>query len=80
MFKYFRKKLRIPDKELDDFLHNKSTSTKYYVEKTYLKNKVFLYLVLLRLNGVNLNAEFDQMIKDNFEKDENNKWKIKNLK
>lgn len=77
MFKKFRKELQISNEELDEFLHNKNASTKYYVEKSYLKNKAFLYLILLRLKGVNLNVFFDQIIKDNVIKDENKKWKIK---
>lgn len=77
MFKYFRKKLHINTQELDEFLHNKNTSTKYYVENTYLKNKVFLYLVLLRLKGVNINSFLDQVISENENFKDYKKWKTK---
>lgn len=75
MLKYFRKKLRIENQELDEFLHNKNTSTKYYVENSYLKNKTFLYLVLLRLKGVNINSFFDQVIENNENFRNYKKWK-----
>ena len=66
MLQIFRKKLNISSEELDTFLNNKNVSTKYYLEKKYLKNKVFLYLILLRLKGVNLNSFFDQTIQTTF--------------
>jgi hypothetical protein len=75
MLKYFRKKLRIENQELDEFLHNKNTSTKYYVENSYLKNKAILYLVLLRIKGVNINSFFDQVIEDNEKFKNYKKWK-----
>lgn len=66
MFRQFRKKLNISNEELDSFVGNQSVSSKYYLEKSYLTNKIFLYLVLLRLKGVNLNSFFDEVIKKDF--------------
>lgn len=71
MFKKYRKKLNISNDELDKFVGNHSVSSKYYLEKSYLTNKIFLYLVLLRLKGVNLNSFFDDVIKENFSKEKN---------
>lgn len=65
MLKKFRKQLGL-DAELDEFLDNKGASTKYYLEKSYLTNKIFRYLLLLRMKGVNLNALFDEEISTNF--------------
>ena len=65
MLEIFRKKKVIENEELDLFLDNKSVSTKYYVEKNYLNNKVFKYLLLLRYKGVNLNKFFDDEMQKN---------------
>lgn len=62
MLKNFRKQLRLDPKELDDFIDNKSVSTKYYIENTYRSNKLFKYLLFLRQKGVNLNKFFDDEI------------------
>ena len=71
MFKKYRKKLNISNDELDTFVGNQSVSSKYYLEKSYLTNKIFLYLVLLRMKGVNLNSFFDDVIKENFSEEKN---------
>lgn len=65
MLKFFRKKLRLDPEELDQFLDS-SSSTKYYLEKSYSDNKIFKYLLFLRIKGVNLNALFDEEIKKNY--------------
>jgi hypothetical protein len=65
MLKNFRKQLRLDPKELDDFIDNKSVSTKYYIENTYRSNKLFKYLLFLRQKGVNLNKFFDDEINNN---------------
>lgn len=62
MLKIFRKQLRLDPKELDEFIDNKSASTKYYIENTYRSNKLFKYLLFLRQKGVNLNKFFDEEI------------------
>jgi hypothetical protein len=72
MFKETRRKLNIDNKELDEFLGAK-VSTKYYLEKIYLKNKFVRYLIFFRIKGVNLNAFFDEIITNNFKNYK--KWK-----
>lgn len=64
MFKNYRKQLKLTNIELDTFVGNNSVSSKYYLERSYLTNKIFLYLVLLRIKGVNLNTFFDEVIRD----------------
>lgn len=64
MLKKFRKDLRLDPKELDTFVGTENVSTKYHIEKTYKKNKLFRYLLYLRTKGVNLNRFFDSEIKD----------------
>lgn len=66
MLKSFRKKFKIDNAELDSFLGNKSVSTKYYLDSKYRLNKMFKYFLLLRLKGMNLNAFFDEEIKQNY--------------
>lgn len=60
-----KKRLKISPKELDLFINAKGTSTKYYLENYYGKNKLFRYLLLLRLKGASLDKFFDRYIKEN---------------
>lgn len=65
MLKSLRKEFKINTKELDNFIKSKQLSTKYYLENSYRTNKLFRYLLFLRLKGVDLNKFFDSEIKDN---------------
>jgi len=65
MLYFQRKKLKINLKELDLFIKSDTPSTKYYIEKHYLENKFFRYLLLLRIKGSDLNNLFDEIIKQN---------------
>lgn len=58
-----RKELSIKPKELDAFISAKGTSTKYYLEDTYEKNKLFRYLLLLRIKGASIDKFLDNHIK-----------------
>lgn len=65
MLKTLRKELKINIKELDSFIKSKQLSTKYYLENSYRTNKLFRYLLFLRMKGVDLNKFFDDGINDN---------------
>lgn len=65
MLKSLRKEFKINTKELDSFIKSKQLSTKYYIENSYTNNKLFRYLLFLRLKGVDLNKFFDDEIKSN---------------
>ncbi|OXA65316.1 hypothetical protein B0A67_24425 [Flavobacterium aquidurense] len=65
MLKTLRKELKINIKELDSFIKSKQLSTKYYLENSYRTNKLFRYLLFLRMKGVDLNKFFDDEINDN---------------
>jgi len=65
LLKQFRKKLKIKPKELDIFIKAKGTSTKYYLEDYFESNKLFRYLLLLKLKGASLDKFFDAYIKVN---------------
>lgn len=65
ILKEIRKKLKIKPKELDSFISAKTTSTKYYIEESFEKNKLFRYLLLLKLKGASLDKIFNQYIKYN---------------
>jgi len=58
-----RKKINVKPKEIDDFIDAKGTSTKYYLEETFEKNKLFKYLLLLKINGISLDKLFSDFIK-----------------
>ena len=73
MLRFFRKKLKIDNEELDSFLGSNSVSTKYYLEKTFSSHKIIKYLIFLRIKGANLNALFDEEIKNNYK--DYKKWK-----
>lgn len=73
MLRFFRKKLKVDNEELDNFLGSTSTSTKYYLEKTFTSNKIIKYLLFLRIKGANLNTLFDEELKNNYK--EYKKWK-----
>lgn len=62
MLRFYRKKLNIGTKEIDDFVGLKHTGSKYYIEKTFSKQKIFKYLLLLRMKGVDLNELFDTFL------------------
>ncbi len=65
MLSKLRKALR-KNKELDNSLTTKRQ--KYYIENNYQRMPLFKYLLFLRRNKVNLNAFFDQYLKENDEK------------
>lgn len=65
MLKTLRKELKLNIKELDSFIKSKQLSTKYYLENSYKTNKLFRYLLFLRMKGVDLNKFFDNEINDN---------------
>ena len=65
MLKTLRKELKINIKELDSFIKSKQLSTKYYLENSYRTNKLFRYLLFLRMKGVDLNKFFDNEINNN---------------
>lgn len=65
MLKTLRKELKLNIKELDSFIKSKQLSTKYYLESSYKTNKLFRYLLFLRMKGVDLNKFFDDEINDN---------------
>ncbi|TCL62471.1 hypothetical protein EV196_11312 [Mariniflexile fucanivorans] len=65
LLKNSRKKLKIKTKELDSFLNAKTTSTKYYLEESFSENKIFKYLLLLKLKGESLDRLFEDYIKEN---------------
>lgn len=65
MLKTLRKELKINIKELDSFIKSKQLSSKYYLENSYRTNKLFRYLLFLRMKGVDLNKFFDDEINDN---------------
>jgi len=60
-----RKKLKISVKELDLFIKADATSTKYYIEKHYLENKIFRYLLFLKIKGLSLDDFFEEIIDQN---------------
>ena len=63
--KIIRKKLKVKATQVDEFINAKGTSTKYYLENEFPKNKMFRYLLFLKLNGADLNHFFDKYIKEN---------------
>lgn len=65
MLKKFRKELKISNKEIENTVGLKNKSSIYYLEGTFMKNKMIKYLLLLRKRGVNINSYFDDIIKDN---------------
>lgn len=70
MLKELRKKIldRKKGKSLESFLGGKR-SRKFYLESNFKKNKLFNYLLFLRLFGADLNEFFDEQIKqDNLKK------------
>lgn len=73
MLRILRKKHKINNEELDAFLGSKSTSTKYYLEKTFSTQKIIKYLVFLRMNGININSLFDKEIEKHHK--DYKKWK-----
>ena len=70
MLRAIRKKLN-KNKEIDDVFGSKWD--KFYVENTFQKNKLFIYLLFLRKNKVNLNSFFDSFINKNSKPNKNNK-------
>lgn len=58
-----RKELKLNSQELDKFINAKHTSTRYYLEDNFHRNKTFRYLLFLKLNGLNLNEFFEDFIK-----------------
>lgn len=65
MLKEIRKELKIKPSELDEFINAKTTSTKYYLEDSFEENKLFRYLLLLKLRGANIDKIFTNYIKIN---------------
>ena len=63
MLKEIRKELKIKPSELDEFINAKTTSTKYYLEDSFEENKLFRYLLLLKLRGANIDKIFSNYIK-----------------
>lgn len=73
MLRFFRKKFKLDNEELDSFLGSNSVSTKYYLEKTFSSHKIIKYLIFLRIKGANLNTLFDEEINKNYK--DYKKWK-----
>ncbi|UTG66812.1 hypothetical protein J2O02_18270 (plasmid) [Elizabethkingia anophelis] len=61
MLNVLRKKIVKNPEELDKFLGK--DWEKWYVEKNYEKDKVFKYILFLRMKGANINKFLDQVIK-----------------
>ncbi|WP_134344402.1 hypothetical protein [Flavobacterium psychrophilum] len=66
MFKKYRKILELNPEKIVSSIGATGQSTIYYLEKSYLENKLFNYLVLLRSEGVDMNDFIDDIIKINY--------------
>lgn len=64
MLKQFRKDLKIRIEDISSFSLFKNKSTIYFVEAHFKTNKLFRYLLFLRMKGVNLNKFFDKIIEE----------------
>lgn len=62
LLKQYRKKLGIETNVLDTFIGAQATSTKYYIEDSYETNKMFRYLLLLKMKGASLDEFFKEYI------------------
>jgi hypothetical protein len=62
MFKKARKVLRLSPEKIISAIGASGQSAIYYLEKSYLENKLFNYLVLLRSEGVDMNEFIDEII------------------
>ena len=62
MFKKYRKVLRLTPEKIISAIGASGQSAIYYLEKSYLENKLFNYLVLLRSEGVDMNKFIDEII------------------
>jgi hypothetical protein len=62
MFKEYRKTLSLTPEEIIEAVGASGKSAIYYLEKSYLENKLFNYLVLLRSKGVDMNKFVDEII------------------
>jgi hypothetical protein len=64
MLKKARKQYNLKPKELDLFIGAKTPATKYYLEASFKTNKLFRYLLFLKLKGSNIDILLDQYIKE----------------
>jgi hypothetical protein len=66
MFKKYRKSLSLTPDGIISAIGASGKSAIYYLEKSYLENKLFNYLVLLRSKGVDMNEFIDQIIRQDY--------------